>query len=423
MRRTVVTGIGVVSPLGVGVDFCWKKLMDGNSGIVSTAKFGDEFHNRLKTGVLGLVPTGSDPGYFDHDDPRINKKSFSNFIRYAIVAADEALHDAGWTNLTQEQQDYTGVSIGNGIGALDIIESRICKAASLPKEDKILSAFGPFFIPSVLPSLGAGYVSMTFGLRGPNRSINAACASGLYSIEDAASMIRNGDAKVVVTGSSESTICPAAIGGFDAMTALSRKYNDTPSRASRPYDKGRDGFVLSEGAGILILEDMEHAIQRGARIHAEYICSGLTSDAYHVSAPSGSGSERAIRLALKRAGLAPQDIGYIGTHATSTGLGDRSEVEAMMRVFGEHLPSIKFSAVKSSIGHSLGGASGVESVFLVKSLVEQMVPPTINVEDPDDFVLGLDYVPHPNTAHSFKYAMKNSFGFGGTNACSIFATL
>ena len=423
MSRIAVTGIGLVCPLGVGIDYVWPKLMSGMSGIISTGIRNEEFVRHARAHVGGFIPLGTEQGQFDKSNPLVNKKGISGFIKYAILAADEALRDAGWTELTDEQREYTGVTIGNGMGSLRVIEERlhIARDMMVAKPDAILlGCYGPFFIPGILPNLAAGNVSMTFGLKGPNRSVNTACASGLYSVEDGAAMIRNGDAKVVVAGSTEGDMALTAICGFDAMNALSRKYNEEPHRASRPYDKNRDGFVMSEGAGILILEEFGHAQKRGARIYAEYLGAGLTSDAYHISAPSGEGSERAMRLALKKSGVNPEQIGYIGTHATSTNLGDKSEVESMSRVFGKHIYNLKFSAVKSLIGHMLGAASGAECAILIKSLAEQKIPPTINVDEPDTFMEGLDYVPHPSTSHSFEYAMKNSFGFGGSNAAAVF---
>jgi 3-oxoacyl-[acyl-carrier-protein] synthase II len=303
-KQIVVTGIGVVSPLGTGVAHSWKRLMNGESGIVDITKLHPQYKDKTKSQIAGLVPIGEAEGCFNENDGLISfadLKRMGKYQKYAVHATNEALKDAGWINLSKEQKEYTGVSIGNGIGSLDIMENKSIAICKLEAEAKVLSSYGPFFIPSVLPSLAAGSVSIQFGLKGPNRSVNTACASGLYSIEDGASMIKLGDSKVVVAGSTESTICFCALGGFDAMTALCRNYNDAPEKGSRPYDKNRCGFVLAEGCGILILEEMEHAIARGARIYAEYMGCGMTADAYHISAPSGKGSEDAMRIALKKA--------------------------------------------------------------------------------------------------------------------------
>lgn len=424
-RRICITGIGLVCPLGCGVNYVWKRIMAGHSGIVSTDQL-ENLKGLTKSRVAGLVPKGHDEGQFDPKHamfsakmPRVNPKSLSMFAKYALFATKEALEDADLCDKIDDL-DSVGVSIGNGIGALDGIEEKIRAYSKIENPDpaSVLRAFGPYYTSSVLPNLGAGNVSMYFGFRGPNRSVNTACASGLYSIDDGCSMIRNGDAKIAVVGGTESSICVACIAGFDAMTALSRKYNDTPEKASRPYDKNRDGFVLAEGSGILILEDMEHAMKRNAKIYAEYLGAGLTSDAYNVSAPSGEGSAQAMEIALRKAGLKPEQIDYIGTHATSTPVGDRSEIESIRKVFGDKIPTI--SATKSSIGHTLGAASGVEAVLLMKTLETGEIPPSLNIENPEDFMDGIDYVPDLGRKQKVEIAMKNSFGFGGANASAIF---
>jgi len=422
MKRVVITGLGSVGPLGVGAELTFQKAISGHTGFVSTSVLGPEFYNKTRSKVVSLVPHGTKEGFFDTNNPLINPKLMAKFIQYAVVATEEALKDAGLIDF--ESRERIGVTIGNGLGGLDLIENKVLKLAQLGSEAQALASYGPFFIPACLPSLAAGFVSIAFRLKGPNRTVSAACATGLYSIDDGASMIKNGQADMVVAGSTESTICITALAGFDAMTALSRKHNDNPTTASRPYDRDRDGFVLGEGAGILILEDMDHAKARGAKIYAEYLGSGLTSDAYHISSPSGEGAERAMRIAMDTCGLSKDQIGYIGTHATSTPIGDKTEIDSISRIFGKEIPP--FSAVKSSIGHLLSGASGVESVMLIKSMEHQILLPTMNVENPDDFVKDLDYVPYkPGEVrkHGFEYAMKNSFGFGGTNACSIFRKL
>jgi 3-oxoacyl-[acyl-carrier-protein] synthase II len=416
-KRICITGIGVVCPLGSNMGLVWDRIMSGKSGIVSA----DAFVGKTKSGVLGLVPR--DEFDFNHamfaaHPSKVNPKNLSNFIKYALVATQEALEDANLLNINDPER--VGVSIGNGLGALDIIEQKSFTYSELSVHDpnSVLRCYSPYFIPSALPSLASGNVSMYFGLKGPNRSINAACASGLYSIDDAASMIKNDDADIVVSGATESTISFLALAGFDAMTALSRKHNDTPSTASRPYDKSRDGFVLAEGAGILILEDMEHALKRGAKIYAEYLGSGMTADAHNISSPSGEGAVRAMRIALQKAKLKPDQIDYIGVHATSTPIGDKTEIESIRHVFGDKIPTL--SAVKSSIGHMLAAASGVETALLIKTLDTGQIPPTINVQDPEDFVSDIDYVPDIGRKQDVKFALKNSFGFGGTNAASIF---
>lgn len=418
-RRICITGIGIVCPLGSNMSVVWDRIMSGKSGIVSA----NAFAGQTKSGVLGLVPRDE----FDFNHPmfaahpsKVNPKNLSNFIKYALHATQEAFEDANLLDI--KNPDRVGVTIGNGLGALDIIEQKSLAYAGLEVDKRdpasVLRCYTPYFIPLSLPSLASGNVSMYFGLKGPNRSVNAACASGLYSIEDAASMIKNDDADIVVTGATESTVSFLALAGFDAMTALSRKHNDTPGTASRPYDKSRDGFVLAEGAGVLILEDMEHALHRGAKIYAEYLGSGMTADAHNISAPSGEGAVRAMRIALQKAKLRADQIDYIGVHATSTPIGDKTEIESIRHVFGDKIPTL--SAVKSSVGHMLAAASGVESVLLMKTLETGQIPPTINVQDPEDFVSDIDYVPDIGRKQDVKYALKNSFGFGGTNAASIF---
>jgi 3-oxoacyl-[acyl-carrier-protein] synthase II len=367
--------------------------------------------------VVGLVPEGKADFQYDDTDPFVSERKYGRFIRYALVAAREALSDGNWLNLTEEQKDYTGITIGNGLGALDLIEKRILEFGQ-NRNGLALSVYGPYFIPSAIPNMGSGHLSIAFSLRGPNRSLNAACATGLYSLEDAASMIRSGDAKVVLTGASESTISVSAIAGFDAMRALSRNYNDSPSEASRPYSKGRDGFVLAEGAGMFLLEEYNHALERGAKIYAEYLASGLTGDAYHLSSPSRTGAERAMTLALRKSFLTHDKIDHINAHATSTPVGDESEVAAFRSVFQGHLSKIKISALKGACGHMLSAASAVESVFAVKTLQEQIVPPTLNIVHRDDFVFDLDIPAEPKPAE-IEYLLKTSFGFGGTNAATI----
>lgn len=416
--RIVATGLGCVCPLGVGVSHCWKSLLEGKSGIVSTGT-NPLFSGRTKSKVIGLVPEGKLPYLYDDSDPFIDHKKYGRFVRYALLASREALLDSGWNDLNDEQKDYTGVSISSGLGALDLIEQKAFGTSKLPEGELCLSNYGPFYIPASIPNMASGHVSIAFGLRGPNRCVNAACASGLYALEDAASMIRSGYAKVVVTGASESTISLAAFAGFDAMTALSRKYNETPELASRPYSKGRDGFVFSEGAGIIILEEFEHARARNAKIYAEYIATGMTSDAYHISSPSGIGAERAIKMTLKRSGISPSEIDCINAHATSTPLGDQSEISSFRKVFGDLLPKIKISALKSSFGHSLCAASGIESVFAIKGIEEQVIPPTLNIEDVDEFAADLD-IPSTTQSHKVEYLLKTSFGFGGANAVTVF---
>jgi 3-oxoacyl-[acyl-carrier-protein] synthase II len=417
--RIVVTGLGCVCPLGVGVEYCWKSLLAGKSGIVNFSQ-QNPFEGRTKSEVLARVPTGELPYLYNDTDPFIDQKKYGRFVRYALLSAREALIDSAWQNLSEEQKDYTGVSISTGLGALDMIEAKALSLANIPAGDLALSNYGPFYIPASIPNMGAGHVSIAFGLRGPNRSVNAACASGLYAIEDGAAMIRSGDAKVVVAGASESAICLAAFGGFDAMTALSRKYNDTPQLASRPYSVGRDGFVFSEGAGIVILEDFEHAKARNAKIYAEYLATGMTADANHISSPSGTGAERAIRAALNKSGISPEQVDHINSHATSTPIGDQSEIQSFRNAFGKHLLKTKISALKSSFGHALCAASGVESIFAIKSIQEQVVPPTLNIKDVDVFAADLD-IPAQAQNHRINYLLKTSFGFGGTNAATIFA--
>ena len=416
MNRVAVTGLGCVSPIGIGLDCAWTNLLAGKSGITDIATLGDHFHGKTRSKAIGPVPIGTDTGLFDPNHPLVSDRRYGHAVKYTLLAAHEALQDAGWTGLTEEQGMYTGVSIGSAMGELLLIEQR--GHSAIQCDGDALSVYGPLHIIQCIPNMVPGQVSIVFGLKGPNRSTHAACATGLYSIEDGASMIRNGDARVVVTGSTES--CPSLSGfcGFDAMSALSRGYS--PETSSRPYDVDRNGFVYSTGSGIMILEDMEHAIKRGARIYAEYVSCGMTADAGHVSAPSGEGAVRAMRKALAKAGLSISEIDHINAHATSTKKGDVTEIESIREVFGSRVGQIPITANKSVLGHMLNAASAMESVFLVKSIYEQMIPPTINLFNPDPCIAGLDIVTKARHMN-IRYGMKNAFGFGGTNASAIFA--
>ncbi len=408
MRRVVVTGVGIVSPLGSGLKESWEGIKAGRSGIAPITRFDT---TDFPVTFAGEVPD------FDPSE-MIDKKEIKKmdlFIQYGFAAAMEAYNNSGF-KITDENAERVGVYIGAGIGGLPAIEHwhDVLKEKG-PKR------ITPFFIPMVIINLASGQVSIRLGAKGPNSSSVTACATGTHSIGDAARLIERGDVDAMLAGGTESTITPLCVGGFNAMKALSTR-NDDPTGASRPFDKGRDGFVIGEGAGILFLEELEHAKKRGAHIYAELSGYGLNSDAYHMTtpAPGGEGAARCMTLAVKDAGLAPEDIDYINTHGTSTYYGDLYETMAIKTVFGEHAKSINVSSTKSMTGHLLGGAGGIEAVFSVMALNDGVIPPTINYNEPDP-ECDLDYVPNTAREIKIKTALSNSFGFGGTNGCLIFS--
>ncbi|MGE7197795.1 beta-ketoacyl-ACP synthase II [Brevundimonas naejangsanensis] len=422
MRRVVITGLGLVTPLGTGVEHVWKGILEGRSGIRPITAFDTEGYGCT---IAGEVPSvdgrgggeAGQPGVFDPDQVMSAKdrKRVDDFILYAIAAADEALADANWKPETEDDKEATGVMVGSGIGGL----GPIADTAIILKEQGVRRV-SPFFIPSALINLASGQISIRHGLKGPNHSVVTACATGAHAIGDAARMIALGDADVMVAGGAESSVVPIGIAGFLACKALCTAYNDTPEKASRPYDRGHAGFVMGEGAGIMVLEEYEHAKARGAKIYAEVVGYGMSGDAYHITAPSedGDGGLRAMKAALKRAGMQPSDLDYVNAHGTST-MADWIELKAVERLVGDHAKDLAVSSTKSMTGHLLGAAGAIESIFSVLAIRDQMAPPTINLDDPE-METPIDLVPHKGKARKIDVAMSNSFGFGGTNASVIF---
>jgi 3-oxoacyl-[acyl-carrier-protein] synthase II len=414
MRRVVVTGLGLVTPLGGDVETTWQNLIAGKSGIAPITRFDT---TGQKATIAGEVKSKDHPYGFD-PDKRVDHKvqrQVDPFIVYAIDAAGQALEDAGLTEMDDELKERTGVSIGSGIGGLPGIESE-----SLVLAEKGPSRVSPHFVHGRLINLTSGQVSIKYGLMGPNHSVVTACSTGAHSIGDAARMIKDGDADIMLAGGAESTINPLGVAGFAQARALNTSFNDRPEQASRPYDKGREGFVMGEGAGVVVLEEYEHAKNRGAKIYAEVVGYGLSGDAYHVTAPhpEGRGAELAMRMALKKAGMGPEDIDYVNAHGTST-MADTIELAAVKRVLGDDLHGASMSSTKSAIGHLLGGAGAVEAIFCILAIRDQIVPPTLNLDDPDEGTEGVDLVPHKAKKRPVRAALNNSFGFGGTNASLI----
>jgi 3-oxoacyl-[acyl-carrier-protein] synthase II len=414
MRRVVVTGLGLVTPLGCGVDVTWKNLLAGKSGI-RTIRQADMTDIPAK--IAGEVPTEGE-GAFAADDfiePKEQRK-MGKFIHFGIAAADMAIKDSGIDQIAAAEGERIGVLIGSGIGGLPVIEEVVALIAE--KGPKRVS---PFFIPACLINLISGQVSIKYGLKGPNHSVVTACSTGAHAIGDAGRIIAYGDADVMVAGSSEATICRTGMAGFAAARALSTSYNDTPTKASRPWDKGRDGFVMGEGAGIVVLEEYEHAKARGAKIYGELVGYGMSGDAYHITAPQseGDGGFRAMSAALKNANLQTTDIDYINAHGTSTPLGDEIELGAVKRLFGDHAYKLSMSSTKSAIGHLLGGAGSVEAIFSLLAMRDQICPPTLNLENPSD-ACDIDLVPLVAKKREINAILSNSFGFGGTNASVVF---
>lgn len=413
-RRVVVTGMGIVSPLGVGIDHVWKRLIAGESGISAITAFDV---SDIPAKVAGSVPKGTGANEFNadaHIEPKEQKK-MDEFIHFAMGAADEAIKDSGIDLSTEEKRVRAGVMIGSGIGGLPAIEDTV--RTMIEKGPRRVS---PFFIPASLINLASGQVSIKHGLKGPNHAVVTACSTGAHAIGDAAKMIARGDADVMVAGSAEATICRLGLAGFAAARALSTSYNETPTKASRPWDEGRDGFVMGEGAGILILEEYEHAKARGAKIYAEFGGYGLSGDAYHITSPAddGDGGYRSMKMALEDAGMKPTDIGYINAHGTSTPKGDEIEAGAVRRLFDG--VDVSMSSTKSAVGHLLGGAGSVEAIFAIMAVRTGDLPPTLNLDNPSASVQGMDLVPLKSKKKQVKAALSNSFGFGGTNASLIF---
>ncbi len=414
MRRVVVTGMGMVTPLGDGVDVNWKRLIAGESGIRSIQGFDT---TDLATKIGGQVPVGDKAnGHFNADLYMLPKeqRKVDKFILFGMAAAKQAVEDSGWKPEDQESLDRTGVMIGAGIGGLETIYE-----TSLVLKERGPRRVSPFFVPSALINLVSGQVSIAYGFRGPNHSVVTACATGAHAIGDAARLIMLDDADVMVAGGAEATICRIGIAGFNACKALSTDFNDEPTRASRPWDKNRDGFVMGEGAGCVILEEYEHAKKRGAKIYAEILGYGLSGDAYHITAPSedGSGAQRAMKAALKRANLNTDQIDYVNAHGTST-MADVIELGAVKKVFGADAYKLSMSSTKSATGHLLGAAGAIEAIYAIKTVIEQIVPPTLNLDEPDEGC-DIDLVPKQAKQRKVRFALSNSFGFGGTNASLI----
>ena len=417
MRRVVITGMGLVSPMGVGVEPSWKRLVEGESGIGPIESFDV---SDLPCRIAAHLPAGSrEDGRWDPEDwlPARDRRKLDPFIIYGMVAADQAVGDSGWEPDDEEGRNRTGVMIGSGIGGLQTIHD-----ASILLQERGPRRISPFFIPSALINLVSGQVSIRYGFKGPNHSVVTACATAAHAIGDAARLIALDDADVMVAGGAEAAICRLGIAGFAASRALSTHFNDEPERASRPWDKARDGFVMGEGAGCIVLEEYEHAKARGARIYAEIVGYGLSGDAHHITAPAadGDGGYRAMEAALKRAGLDPESIDYINAHGTSTPLGDEIELGAVKRLFGDHAYELSMSSTKSAHGHLLGAAGAVEAIFTIKAVQCGVAPPTLNLEDPSDGC-DLDLVPGAAKERRIDHALSNSFGFGGTNTSLVFA--
>lgn len=414
MRRVVITGLGLVTPVGCGVEPAWRALLAGKNG----ARRVQEFEvSDISCHIANFIPRGSGEGQFNPDDwmePKEQRK-VDDFITYAVAAADQAIADSGLKFDTAQAQEEAGVLIGSGIGGLSGIAD-----TSLLLKEKGPRRVSPFFIPGRLINLAGGYVSIKHQLKGPNHAVVTACSTGTHAIGDAARLVALGDAEVMVAGGTESPICRIALAGFAACRALSTGFNDNPTKASRPYDRDRDGFVMGEGAGIVVLEPYERAKARGAKIYAEVIGYGMSGDAYHITAPSesGDGAFRCMRAALKRAGVTPSEIDYVNAHGTSTPMGDEIELAAVERLFGNSAGKLAMSSTKSAIGHLLGAAGAVEAVFSVLAIRDNIAPPTLNLDNPS-VETAIDLVPNTAKPREINTALSNSFGFGGTNASIV----
>jgi 3-oxoacyl-[acyl-carrier-protein] synthase II len=423
MRRVVVTGIGILSPLGQGTELTWKRLLAGQSGAGRISAFDvTDWACQVACEVPRIDGRGGGgpdvEGSFDPDQTMSSRdrRRVDDFILYGMAAADEAVRDSGWAPEDDEGRERTGVMLGSGIGGLGTIAE-----TAIEMHEKGHRRVSPFFIPSALINLISGQVSIRYGFKGPNHAVVTACATGAHAIGDACRLIKYGDADVMVAGGAEASVVPIGIAGFIACRAMSTGFNETPERASRPYDKGRDGFVMGEGGAVLVLEELEHAKARGAKIYAEVIGYGLAGDAYHITAPAedGDGGFRAMKAAIKDAGIQPGDIDYINAHGTSTPLGDEIELRAVERLLGDAAKGATMSSTKSATGHLLGAAGALEAAFTVLAIRDQIAPPTINLDDPS-VDTAIDLVPHKAKPMPIKIALSNSFGFGGTNASVIF---
>ena len=416
MRRVVVTGLGMVTPLGCGVEPTWTRLLSGKSGAVPIDRFDV---SDLPARIAFQIPSGDKTeGLFNADqwmDPKDQRK-VDDFIIYGMAAARQALDDAQWHPKTYEDQIRTGVMIGSGIGGIGGIYD-----ASVTLIEKGPRRVSPFFIPGRIINMASGYVSIEFGLKGPNHAVVTACSTGAHAIGDAARLVALGDAEVMLAGGAESPINRLSMAGFAACKALSTNFNDHPQKASRPYDKDRDGFVMGEGSGVMVLEALDHALARGAHIYGEVVGYGMSGDAYHITSPSedGDGAFRCMQAALKRAGITPSELDYINAHGTSTPVGDEIELRALERLVGDAAGSISMSSTKSATGHLLGAAGAIEAIFSILAIRDGKVPPTLNLDHPS-VQTEVDLVPHQAKAKKVDVALSNSFGFGGTNASLVF---
>jgi len=416
MRRVVVTGLGMVTPLGNGVENTWSRLLAGESGAVRVTEFDV---SDLPSQIACRIPRGDGSGGTFNPDSAMEPKEqrkVDDFIIYAVAAADEALADSGWAPRTEDERCATGVLIGSGIGGIDGIVQ-----AGITLHEKGPRRISPFFIPGRLINLASGHVSIKHGLKGPNHAVVTACSTGAHAIGDASRLIALGDADVMVAGGTESPVSRISLAGFAACRALSTHFNDRPKEGSRPYDRDRDGFVMGEGAGAVVLEELEHAKARGAKIHGEVIGYGLSGDAFHITAPAqdGDGAYRCMKAALKRAEVDPSEIDYVNAHGTSTPLGDEIELAAVERVMGNAAGDLTMSSTKSAIGHLLGAAGAVEAIFSLLAIRDNVAPPTLNLDNPS-VETPIDLVPLKAKEKRIDIALSNSFGFGGTNASLVF---
>ena len=416
MRRAVITGIGLVSPMGVGIQTNWDRLLAGRSGARRIVEFNVE---DLRCKIACFVPRGTEPGEFDTDAwvPPSDQRKMDPFIVFGVAAAQQAIEDSGWMPEDEESRVRTGVLVGSGIGGLSTIE-----AGAITVHERGARKLSPFFIPASLINLLSGNIAIRYGFKGPNHSVVTACSTGAHAIGDAARLIQRGDADVMVAGGAEAAICRLGVAGFSSSRALSSAFNDDPERASRPWDRDRDGFVMGEGAGVLVVEELEHAKARGATLYAEVRGYGLSGDAYHITAPAsdGDGARRAMENALRDARLAPEDIDYVNAHGTSTPLGDEIEVKAVKRVFGDHAYKLSMSSTKSSIGHLLGAAGSVEAIYGILAMRHGIAPATQNLDNPSEGC-DIDLVPGTPRERPIRAVLSNSFGFGGTNATLVLA--
>ncbi|MBP7710422.1 MAG: beta-ketoacyl-ACP synthase II [Rickettsiales bacterium] len=417
-RRVVVTGIGAVTPLSSTAEGTWKKLINSQSGLGKISLF-DTTDSPCK--IAGEVSYGAEGGndpelfYLDNYVDQKEQRKMDRFIHFAIAAADQAVADSGWKAETEEQKYRTGIMMGSGIGGLPAIQK-----TTIHMQERGIKKITPFFIPSSLINLASGQISIKHGFMGPNHAVVTACASGTHAIGDSARMIEYGDVDVMIAGGAESAICEVGVGGFAALRALSTAFNDNPTAGSRPWDKDRDGFVMGEGAGVVVLEEYEHAKKRGAKIYAEVAGYGMSGDAYHITAPesTGRGSTYAMKLALQHAGMNPDAIDYINAHGTSTPMGDEIEVNSIKKVFGDHAYKLSMSSTKSATGHLLGAAGAIEAIFSIQAMRDNIAPPTLNLENPSEGC-DIDLVAKIAKPRKIDVVMSNSFGFGGTNACIV----